>query len=94
MNQLSYFIFRILKFAIIFYILFLVFTNLGTVLLVLAGIFVALYFLIYSKVKEIKNEVVKKYPDQSCPERYLSDNLRARIVFGGPQPLVCFFWYW
>ncbi|RDX34150.1 J domain-containing protein [Arcobacter sp. HD9-500m-PIT-SAG03] len=54
MNQLSYFIFRILKFAIIFYILFLVFTNLGTVLLVLAGIFLALYFLIYSKVKEIK----------------------------------------
>jgi len=54
MDQLSYFIFRMIKFALIFFILYLIFTNLGAFLLIIAGIFLALYFLIYSKVKEIK----------------------------------------
>lgn len=44
-----------------------------------------------SKVEEMLED--PKYPDKDTPEKYLSDNLRGRIVFNSPQPLVLFFWY-
>jgi len=56
MDQLSYFIFRIIKFGLIFYILFLIFSNFGTFLLVVAGFFLAMYLFIYSKIRKIKKQ--------------------------------------
>lgn len=54
MDQLSYFLFRVIKFALLFYILFLIFTNFGTFLLVIAGFAVAIYLFVYSKIRQIK----------------------------------------
>ena len=56
MDQLSYFIFRVIKLGLLFYILFLIFTNLGTFLLIVAGIFLAFYFFIYSKIQKMKKQ--------------------------------------
>lgn len=56
MDQLSYFLFRIIKFGLLFYILFLIFTNFGTFLLIVIGFILAIYFFIYSKIKKIKKQ--------------------------------------
>ena len=54
MDQLSYLIFRVIKFGLLFYILFLIFSNFGTFLLIVAGFFLAIYLFIYSKIQQIK----------------------------------------
>ena len=56
MDQLSYLIFRVIKFALIFYILFLIFSNFGTFLLVVAGFFLAIYLFVYSKIRQLKKQ--------------------------------------
>jgi hypothetical protein len=56
MDQLSYFIFRLIKFGLIFYILFLIFSNPGTFVLIIAAIFLLLYFFINSKIKKMKKQ--------------------------------------
>ena len=62
MNQpLSYLIGKTIKFAFIFYILFIIFSNFGTFLLIVAGFFLAIYLFIYSKVQAFKN----KYGEQN-----------------------------
>ena len=54
MDQFSYFIFRLVKFALLFYILFLIFSNFGTFLLIIVGFMLAIYLFVYSKIKQLK----------------------------------------
>lgn len=56
MDQLSYFLFRIIKLGLLFYILFLIFSNFGTFLLIVAGFMLAIYLFVYSKIKKIKKQ--------------------------------------
>jgi len=56
MDQISYLLFRVIKLALLFYILFLVFTNFGTFLLVVVGFMVAIYLFVYNKIRQIKKQ--------------------------------------
>ncbi|CAD7925567.1 unnamed protein product [Amoebophrya sp. A120] len=48
-----------------------------------------------AKIEEILSEKdAEKFPDRDwCPERYMSDYLRARVVFATPAAVTGFFWY-
>jgi len=56
MDQISYLLFRVIKFALLFYILFLIFSNFGTFLLVVVGFVVAIYLFVYNKIRQIKKQ--------------------------------------
>ena len=56
MDQFSNFIFRLVKFSLLFYILFLIFSNFGTFLLIVVGFFLAIYLFISSKIRQIKKQ--------------------------------------
>ena len=48
------------------------------------------------KVAEYRKEAAKDLeglPDSRCAAKYLTDWLRARVLFANPETLAIFFWY-
>jgi len=45
---------------------------------------------VQAKLQEYSGD---RYPDAECPEKYVTDWLRGRVVFASPTPLAVFFWF-
>ncbi|WP_428025299.1 J domain-containing protein [Arcobacter sp.] len=56
MNNIDYFFSRLIRFSILFFILYLIFTNFGTFLIIVTVIILLIYFFIYKKIKNIKEQ--------------------------------------
>lgn len=56
MNNIDYFFSRLIRFAILFFILYLIFTNFGTFLIIVSVIIILGYYFIYKKIKNIKEQ--------------------------------------
>ncbi len=56
MNNIDYFFSRLIRFTILFFILYLIFTNFGTFLIIIAVIVILGYFFIYKKVKQFREQ--------------------------------------
>lgn len=56
MNNIDYFFGRLIRFSILFFILYLIFTNFGTFLIIVAVLLILGYFFIYKKIKKIKEQ--------------------------------------
>jgi ssDNA-specific exonuclease RecJ len=56
MNNIDYFFARLIRFSILFFILYLIFTNFGTFLIVVSVLALLVFFFIYSKIKKIKEQ--------------------------------------
>lgn len=54
-NTIIYMFNRIIRLSILFFILYLIFTNFGTFLIVIASIIILGYFFIYKKLKKMSN---------------------------------------
>lgn len=56
MGNIDYFFARLIRFTILFFILYLIFTNFGTFLIVISVFALLVFFFIYTKVKKIKEQ--------------------------------------
>lgn len=56
MNNIDYFFSRLIRFSILFFILYLIFTNFGIFLIVLAVLLVLGYFFVYKKIKKMREQ--------------------------------------
>ena len=56
MGNIDYFFSKLIRFSILFFILYLIFTNFGTFLIIIAVIILLIYFFIYKKIKNIKEQ--------------------------------------
>lgn len=56
MNSIDYFFSRLLRFSLLFFILYLIFTNFGIFLIIIAIILILGYFFIYKKIKKLKEQ--------------------------------------
>lgn len=56
MNNIDYFFSKLLRFAILFFILYLIFTNFGTFLIIVSVVVLLIYFFVYKKIKSMKEQ--------------------------------------
>ena len=56
MHNIDYFFSRLIRFSILFFILYLIFTNFGTFLIIVAVVIILAYFFIYKKIKKFKEQ--------------------------------------
>lgn len=56
MNNIDYFFSKLFKFSILFFILYLIFTNFGTFLIIVSVLIILIYFFVYKKIKKIKEQ--------------------------------------
>ncbi|WP_375723251.1 DnaJ domain-containing protein [Arcobacter sp. KX21116] len=56
MGNIDYFFSRLIRLSILFFILYLIFTNFGTFLIAIAVVILLIYFFIYKKIKKIKEQ--------------------------------------
>ena len=56
MNNVDYFFSKLIRFSILFFILYIIFTNFGTFLIVISVLIILGYFFIYKKFKKIKEQ--------------------------------------
>ncbi len=56
MSNIDYFFSRLLRFSILFFILYLIFTNFGIFLIIISVLIILGYFFIYKKFKKIKEQ--------------------------------------
>ncbi len=56
MNNIDYFFNRLIRFTILFFILYLIFTNFGTFLIVITVIVILGYFFVYKKIKQFREQ--------------------------------------
>ncbi|MFA7084355.1 MAG: DnaJ domain-containing protein [Arcobacteraceae bacterium] len=56
MNNIDYFFRRLIRFSILFFILYLIFTNFGIFLIVVISVILLAYFFIYKKIKKLKSQ--------------------------------------
>lgn len=56
MNNIDYFFSKLFRYAILFFILYLIFTNFGTFLIVIVVMIMLVYFFVYKKIKKLKEQ--------------------------------------
>lgn len=56
MNNIDYFFSRLIRFSILFFVLYLIFTNFGIFLIVVVTLLLIGYFFIYKKIKKLKEQ--------------------------------------
>ena len=56
MNNIDYFFSRLIRFTILFFILYLIFTNFGIFLIIVVSLLLIGYFFIYKKIKKLKEQ--------------------------------------
>ena len=56
MNNIDYFFSRLIRFSILFFVLYLIFTNFGIFLMIIITLVVVGYFFIYKKIKKLKEQ--------------------------------------
>lgn len=56
MNNIDYFFSRLIRFTVLFFILYLIFTNFGIFLIVVITLLILGYFFIYKKIKKLKEQ--------------------------------------
>lgn len=56
MNNIDYFFSKLIRFSILVFILYLIFTNFGTFLIVISVLVILGYFFIYKKIKKMKEQ--------------------------------------
>lgn len=56
MNSIDYFFGRLIRFSILFFILYMIFTNFGTFLIVITVFIILGYYFIYKKIQKIREQ--------------------------------------
>jgi len=56
MNNIDYFFSKLLRFSILCLILYLIFTNFGTFLIIVSVLVLLIYFFVYKKIKKMREE--------------------------------------
>lgn len=56
MNSIDYFFSKLIRFSILFFILYLIFTNFGIFLIIVVSLLLIGYFFIYKKIKALKEQ--------------------------------------
>lgn len=56
MNSIDYFFSKLIRFSILFFILYLIFTNFGVFLIIVVSLLLIGYFFVYKKIKQLKQQ--------------------------------------
>lgn len=56
MNNIDYFFSKLIRFSLLFFVLYLIFTNFGTFLIIVSVLIILGYFFIYKKIKQLKEQ--------------------------------------